>query len=73
MLRAAGGVDRKKLLSFLDTHAATMPRTLLRYSIEHLDKKQRDLYLSMKKGGNKPATKSHELKASSKKRGRLKR
>jgi 3-methyladenine DNA glycosylase AlkD len=58
MLRSAGGVDRKKLLSFLDKHAATMPRTLLRYSIEHLDKKQRDHYLSMKKVGSKPAGKS---------------
>jgi 3-methyladenine DNA glycosylase AlkD len=55
MLRAAGGVDRKKLLSFLDKHAATMPRTLLRYSIEHLDKKQREHYLGMKKvGSNAP-------------------
>jgi hypothetical protein len=50
MLRAAGDVDRKKLLSFLDKHAATMPRTLLRYSTEKLDKKQREYYLSLKKG-----------------------
>ncbi len=49
MLRAAGGVDRKKLLNFLDRHAATMPRTLLRYSIEHLDKKQREHYMGLKK------------------------
>jgi len=32
-----------------DKHAATMPRTALRYAIEHLDKEQRDNYLSMKK------------------------
>ena len=51
MLREAGGVDRKKLLSFLDKHAATMPRTLLRYSIEKLDKKQREHYMGMKKAG----------------------
>ncbi len=51
MLRAAGEVDRKKLLSFLDKHAATMPRTLLRYSIEKLDKKLRDHYLGLKKAG----------------------
>lgn len=51
MLRAAGGSDRKKLLSFLDRHAATMPRTLLRYSIEHLDKKQREHYMGLKKVG----------------------
>jgi 3-methyladenine DNA glycosylase AlkD len=49
MLRAAGGADRQKLLSFLDTHAATMPRTALRYAIEHLDKERRDYYLGMKK------------------------
>ncbi|HLF03474.1 MAG TPA: DNA alkylation repair protein [Anaerolineales bacterium] len=50
-LRYAGGKDRQKLLSFLDKHAATMPRVALRYAIEHLDKKQRDHYLSMKKVG----------------------
>jgi 3-methyladenine DNA glycosylase AlkD len=49
MLRAAGDVDRPKLLSFLDEKAATMPRTLLRYAIEKLDKKQRQFYLSLKK------------------------
>ena len=51
MLRAAGGADRQKLLSFLDTHAAKMPRTALRYAIEHLDKEQRHDYLTMKKQG----------------------
>lgn len=45
MLRFAGDVDRKRLLSFLDRHAATMPRTLLRYAIEKLDKKQKDHYM----------------------------
>jgi len=48
-LREAGKKDQQKLLSFLDKHAATMPRTLLRYAIERLDKKQRDHYLSVKK------------------------
>jgi len=51
MLRAAGGTDRQKLLGFLDKHAASMPRTALRYAIEHLDKEQRNHYLSMKKVG----------------------
>jgi hypothetical protein len=50
-LRYAGQKDRKKLLSFLDEHAATMPRTALRYAIERLDKKQRNHYLGMKKAG----------------------
>jgi len=48
MLRTAGDKDRKGLLAFLDTHAATMPRVLLRYSIEKLDPKQRDHYLKLK-------------------------
>jgi hypothetical protein len=48
MLRAAGDKDRKRLLTFLDKHAATMPRVLLRYSIEKLDKDQRDHYLKLK-------------------------
>jgi 3-methyladenine DNA glycosylase AlkD len=48
MLRAAGDVDRQRLLSFLDQHAATMPRTLLRYSIEKLDKEGRTHYMNMK-------------------------
>ena len=50
-LREAGKKDRKRLLGFLDKHAATMPRTALRYAIERLDKKQRDHYLNLKKVG----------------------
>lgn len=50
-LREAGKKDRQKLLSFLDEHAATMPRTALRYAIEQLDKKQREHYLSVEKVG----------------------
>lgn len=49
MLRAAGGVDRQKLIDFLDKYAANMPRVTLRYATEHFDKKQRDRYLEMKK------------------------
>ncbi len=53
MLRAAGDVDRARLVAFLDKHAETMPRVLLRYSIEKLDKRQRDDYLSRKgRAGN---------------------
>jgi 3-methyladenine DNA glycosylase AlkD len=47
-LRAAGEKDRQMLLRFLDRHAATMPRTALRYAIEHLDKDKRNHYLSLK-------------------------
>ena len=48
MVRAAGDVDRPRLIAFLDKHAATMPRVLLRYSIEKLDKPLRDHYLALK-------------------------
>lgn len=51
MLRYAGDVDRAKLLAFLDEHAATMPRTLLRYAIEKLDKAQREKYMGLRKSG----------------------
>lgn len=47
-LREAGKQDQQKPLRFLDKHAATMPRTFLRYAIERLDKKQREHYLSVR-------------------------
>ena len=49
MLRFAGTKDKKQLISFLNKYAATMPRTLLRYSIEHFSKKEREYYMSLKK------------------------
>jgi 3-methyladenine DNA glycosylase AlkD len=48
MLRAAGDVNRQKLVGFLDNYAPSMPRTTLRYATEHFDKKQRDKYLEKK-------------------------
>jgi 3-methyladenine DNA glycosylase AlkD len=47
-LRAAGGVDPPRLLAFLDQQAATMPRVMLRYAMEHLDPAQRAQYLRRK-------------------------
>jgi len=50
MLREAGKKDRLALLRFLDKHAATMPRTSLRYAIEHLSLEQRIHYMALKGG-----------------------
>jgi 3-methyladenine DNA glycosylase AlkD len=47
-VREAGKKDRQRLLGFLDKHATAMPRTMLRYAIEHLDKEQRTHYLEIK-------------------------
>ena len=48
MLRAAGDVDRERLVDFLDKFSASLPRVTLRYATEHFDKKQRDKYLERK-------------------------
>ena len=50
MLRCAGDVDRTELLKFLDKHAASMPRTALRYSLEHLTSEQKMYYMAKKEG-----------------------
>jgi hypothetical protein len=48
-IREAGKRDEPRLRDFLDRHAATMPRTALRYAIEHLPPDTRDHYLNRKK------------------------
>lgn len=47
MLRFAGDKDKKRLIAFLDKHAATMPRTLLRYSIEKLEPRVKSYYMNL--------------------------
>ena len=49
MLRTTGN-DRRRLTDFLDTHAAHMPRPMLRAAIEKLDPEQRAHYLGLGKG-----------------------
>lgn len=48
-IREAGKRDVPRLRAFLDAHAATMPRTTLRYAIEHLDPDERRHYLDLKR------------------------
>jgi len=53
MLREIGKrVDRAVLLQFLDEHAHEMPRTMLRYSIEHLPPVQREQYMKARQMQN---------------------
>jgi len=45
MLRAAGDVDRPQLLAFLDNHAPTMQSVLLRFSIEKMERPEREIFM----------------------------
>ncbi|KAJ3315539.1 hypothetical protein HDU76_002162 [Blyttiomyces sp. JEL0837] len=49
MLREVGNNDEGVLVGFLDRFADVMPRTMLRYAIEKLDKHVRVKYMNMKK------------------------
>lgn len=49
MLREVGKRDEAVLLRFLDRHAAAMPRTALRYSIERLTDARRKRYMTLRR------------------------
>lgn len=48
-IRQAGTKNKVQLMAFLEKHAAIMPRTMLRYAIEHFDKSDREYYLNLKR------------------------
>jgi len=48
MLREIGNNDKSVLIQFLEKYAGIMPRTMLRYSIEKLDAKEKERYMKMK-------------------------
>lgn len=52
LLREAGKKDLQLLVRFLDRHAATMPRTVLRYATERLDPDLRAHYLGLRKAAS---------------------
>lgn len=47
-VREAGKRDPQALLEFLDRFAATMPRTALRYAVQHLDEAPRAHYMALR-------------------------
>ncbi|MET0908258.1 MAG: DNA alkylation repair protein, partial [Ilumatobacteraceae bacterium] len=49
VLRECGKHDQARLRAFLDEHAAAMPRTTLRYAVEHLDPDTRAHYRSLRR------------------------
>lgn len=51
-VREAGKRDRQRLVDFLDRHAATMPRTTLRYAVEHLGADERQHYLGLRRSAS---------------------
>lgn len=50
-IREAGKKSPKRLISFLDQHAALMPAVTLRYAIEKLDAGRRKHYLALRRVG----------------------
>ncbi|HSD56080.1 MAG TPA: DNA alkylation repair protein, partial [Candidatus Saccharimonadales bacterium] len=48
MLRTAGDKDQDRLRDFLNSHIARIPRTALRYAVEHFEPEERQYFLKLK-------------------------
>lgn len=48
MLREAGKKEKKVLIDFLNEYHTRMPRTMLRYSLEKLEKEEKEYYMKKK-------------------------
>lgn len=64
MLREVGKRDKEALSNFLEKHASTMPRVMLRYAIEKFSKSERRVFLdaSNDKGGKQPVRNQRQRK-----------
>ena len=51
MLRTVAMHDKPRVEAFLERHAETMPRVMLRYAIEHFSPDERSGWLGRKRGG----------------------
>ncbi len=45
MLREVGKQDRAVLVAFLQEYATILPRTMLRYAIEHFSPEERQIFM----------------------------
>jgi 3-methyladenine DNA glycosylase AlkD len=48
VLRSVGDKDQQRLRDFLNSHISQIPRTALRYAIEHFDTEERQFFLKLK-------------------------
>jgi hypothetical protein len=48
MLRSAGDKNQDRLRKFLTAHITQIPRTALRYAIEHFDPEERQYFLKFR-------------------------